>query len=139
MAENKTQQTGESVNAFLESIEPPARRNEAKEVCSMMEKVSGEPPRMWGASIVGFGRYHYRYETGREGDWMRVGFSPRKSALTLYIMGGFPRYEELMAKLGPHKTGSSCLYLKKLSDVDPRVLEKLIRESLAYMKKTYPE
>ncbi|HUP66267.1 MAG TPA: DUF1801 domain-containing protein, partial [Thermoanaerobaculia bacterium] len=120
MAENKTQQTGESVDAFLDSIEPPARRNESKDVCSMMQKLSGEPPRMWGASIVGFGRYHYRYETGREGDWMRVGFSPRKAALTLYIMGGFPRHEELMKKLGPHKTGSSCLYLKKLSDVDPK-------------------
>lgn len=138
MAENKTKPTGTSVAAFLDSVQPDQRRDDAKAVCAMMERISGEPPAMWGSSIVGFGRYHYRYDSGQEGDWARIGFSPRKSALTLYIVGGFPRHADLMAKLGKYKTGKSCLYLTKLSDVDREVLESLIGESLDYMKATYP-
>ena len=139
MAETKTKQTSESVAAFLDSVEPAPRRDDARAVCAMMERISGEPPAMWGPSIVGFGRYHYRYDSGHEGDAARVGFSPRKNALTLYIAGGFPRHADLMAKLGKYSTGKSCLYLKKLSDVDQGVLETLIAESLAYMDTAHPK
>lgn len=93
---------------------------------------------MWGSSIVGFGSYHYQYASGREGDWPIVGFSPRKQNLTLYIMNGFDRYESLLARLGKHKTGKSCLYLNKLEDVDLQLLRELIQESVAYMKNKYP-
>ena len=103
-------------------------------VLKMMEEVTGEPAEMWGTSIVGFGSYHYRYASGREGDMMLTGFAPRKQALTLYIMGGHERYEELMAKLGKHRTGSSCVYINKLADVDLDVLRELIAESVAYMR-----
>lgn len=139
MAENKTKPTGVSVAAFLDSVEPAQRRDDGRAVCAMMERISGEPPAMWGPSIVGFGRYHYRYESGHEGDMCRIGFSPRKANLVLYIADGFPRHADLMARLGKYKTGKSCLYLNRLSDVDHEVLETLIAESLAYMKTAYPE
>ncbi|MDX1569723.1 MAG: DUF1801 domain-containing protein [Xanthomonadales bacterium] len=138
MTEAKTRPTDSDVQAFLESVADEHRRNDAKQVCELMGEVSGEAPRMWGSSIVGFGRYHYRYESGREGDWFLTGFSPRKQALTLYVMGGFPRHEELMKQLGKYKTGKSCLYVKRLSDVDMAVLRQLIRDSVAYMRETYP-
>ncbi len=93
---------------------------------------------MWGTSIVGFGTYHYKYASGREGDWMLTGFSPRKQALTLYIMAGFEKYQELMDQLGTFKTGKSCLYVKRLSDINLDVLEELVRESVRYMKTQYP-
>lgn len=131
MARNKTQPTTADVEAFLAAIAPPARQAEARAVCEIMARVSGEPPKLWGPSIVGFGTYHYRYDSGREGDSLRIGFSPRKAALTLYIPGGFPRYEDLMSRLGPHTTGKACLYLKRLSDIDLAVLEDLVTESLA--------
>lgn len=139
MAENKTKQTEASVADFLAAVEPAQRRDDARAVCAMMERISGEPPAMWGPTIVGFGRYHYRYDSGHEGDMARIGFSPRRAALTLYIAGGFPRHADLMARLGKYSTGKSCLYLKRLSDVDREVLEALIEESLAYMEATYPE
>ena len=139
MAENKTKATEASVEAFLDAIPDPQKRGDAKAVCRMMARVSGEPPKMWGPSIVGFGSYHYRYDSGREGDFLRVGFSPRASALTLYIMGGFPRHQALMDRLGKYKTGKSCLYLKRLSDVDESVLEALVAESLDHMRKAYPD
>ena len=138
MAEQKTKPTALSVKKFLSAVEPAQRRQDAIDVCAMMERLSREPPRMWGSSIVGFGSYHYHYESGHEGDAFRIGFSPRKAALVLYIMGGFPRHADLMARLGKHTTGKSCLYLKKLSDVDEVVLEELMASSLAYMRKTYP-
>lgn len=103
-----------------------------------MTRITKAPPKMWGASIVGFGTYHYTYASGREGDWPICGFSPRKAALTLYVMGGFERYDALMAKLGTFKTGKACLYLKRLSDVDAKVLASLVTESVAYMRRTYP-
>lgn len=103
-----------------------------------MEKVTGAPAKMWGASIVGFGSYTYRYETGRTGDWPLVGFSPRKQNLTLYIMAGFGEYEDLMAKLGKHKTGKSCLYINRLNDIDMKVLETLVKASVKFMKQKYP-
>ena len=104
-----------------------------------MSKVTGEPPKMWGSSIVGFGTYHYRYESGREGDFMEVGFSPRKAALTLYIMSGFDGAPELMEKLGRYKTGKSCLYVKKLDDVHRPTLKKLVQRSVKYIREKYPD
>ena len=98
-----------------------------------MRRVTGDEPAMWGPSIVGFGSYHYKYASGREGDWMKVGFSPRKQQLTLYIMSGFSRFDELMGRLGKHSTGKSCLYIKRLEDVDLGVLEELVRESVAHL------
>lgn len=138
MAELKTRQNDASVEAFLDQVEDEARRNDCKALVTLMSKLTGCAPRMWGSSIVGFGHYHYHYASGREGDWFVTGFSPRKRDLTLYIMAGFSRYESLMERLGKFKTGKSCLYVKRLSDLDPAVLEKLVRESVAYMKKTYP-
>lgn len=138
MAENKTQATVASVAGFVEQIEPEARRDDARTVAAMMERLSGYPPVMWGPAIVGFGSYHYKYDSGREGDFLRIGFSPRKAALTLYIMDGFPRHAELMARLGTYKTGKSCLYVKKLADLDMAVLEELVTASLSYMQEKYP-
>ena len=139
MAAIKTIATPAGVDAYLESVEPEARRADAKAVCAIMARLSGEPPVMWGGSIVGFGRYAYAYDSGRTGEAMRIGFSARKSALVLYIIGGFPRHEAILARLGKHTTGKSCLYLKRLSDADPAVLEELIAASLAHMAKTNPE
>ncbi|RHW18771.1 DUF1801 domain-containing protein [Sphingomonas gilva] len=138
MAENKTKPTNASVAAFIEAVEPAQRREDAKTVCALMERLSGEPPVLWGPSIIGFGTCHYRYESGREGDMPRIGFSPRKAQLVLYIVSDFPRYEALMAKLGKYTTGKSCLYIKKLADVDMAVLEELIVASLADTAERYP-
>jgi hypothetical protein len=138
MAENKTQATGASVDAFLAAAEPEQRRSDARILLDLMTRVSGEPAMMWGPSIIGFGRYRYRYDSGREGEMARIGFSPRKANLVLYIAGGFPRHDALMAQLGRFTTGKSCLYIKTLSDVDMGVLEALIVESLDYMRETYP-
>jgi hypothetical protein len=135
MAELKTQAHDGDVEAFLAGVEHDKRREDAFAVLELMKKITKEEPRMWGPSIVGFGEYHYKYESGREGDWFVTGFSPRKQALTVYIMAGFARYEELMAKLGKYKTGQSCLYINKLEDVDRTVLAELITQSVAHMKK----
>ena len=105
----------------------------------MMERISGFPATMWGPSIVGFGRYHYRYDSGRQGEAPRIGFSPRAKELVLYLIGGFPRHQALMDRLGKYRTGKACLYLKRLADVDEAVLEELIGEALAYMREKYPE
>ncbi len=135
MAELKTKPNDESVSNFLNSIEEPQKRQDAFEILKMMEQITQSPPKMWGTSIVGFGDYRYKYESGREGDWFITGFSPRKQNLTLYIMSGFDRYDELMSKLGKYKTGKSCLYIKKLSDVDAKVLRDLVEASYRYFKK----
>ena len=135
MAELKTKRTRESVQAFIAGIEDESRRADARAVLKIMREATGEKPQMWGPSIVGFGSYHFKYESGREGDWFLTGFSPRKQALTIYIMAGFAKYESLMAKLGKHTTGKSCLYIKKLADVDPSVLRKLIEQSVAHLRK----
>ncbi|MGI9237597.1 MAG: DUF1801 domain-containing protein [Woeseiaceae bacterium] len=137
MAENKTKPTRLSVTAFVNSIEDPQKRRDAKKVSAMMRKATGSRARMWGSNIVGFGEYHYRYDSGREGDFMITGFSPRKQALTLYVIPGFKVFAPLMKKLGKYKTGKSCLYIKRLSDVDESVLEKLIVESVKLMRKKY--
>ena len=134
MAELKTKPNKLSVEKFLNSIKDEQKRKDSFQVLEMMKKITKEEPIMWGTSIVGFGKYHYKYESGREGDWFLTGFSPRKQNLTLYIMSGFKRYNELMKKLGKHKTGSSCLYINKLDDIDLKVLKELISESVKYMK-----
>jgi hypothetical protein len=138
MAELETKENDASVEAFLDGIEDAARRADCRAVAELMREVTGEPPKMWGASIVGFGRYHYRYESGREGDWFVCGFSPRKQNLTLYIMDGFTGYQGLMERLGQHKTGKSCLYVKRLDDLDLGVLRRLVEESVATMRERYP-
>ena len=137
MAENKTQPTKQSVTSFLNAVENEQRKKDGFEVLELMKEITGEEPVLWGPSLIGFGKYHYKYESGREGDFFRTGFSPRKTALTLYIMSGFSRYDDLMSKLGKYKTGKSCLYLKKLDDVDREVLRELIEESLKFMKEKY--
>lgn len=137
MAENKTRPKKTGVTAFLAGIEDVQMRRDAKKVAAMMREATGSRARMWGSNIVGFGQYHYRYESGREGDFMITGFSPRKQALTIYIIPGFGRFEKLMARLGQHKTGKSCLYIRRLSDVDEKVLRQLIGNSVKYMRKTY--
>jgi len=137
MAENKTQPTRRSVTALINDIDDKQKRADAKKITAMMRKATGTRAAMWGPSIVGYGRYHYRYESGREGDFMLTGFSPRKQALTVYIIPGFKPFESLMKKLGKYKTGKSCLYIKRLSEVDERVLERLIAESVKYMRKNY--
>ena len=137
MAENKTKATKVSVTEFINSIEDRQKRADTKKVAAMMRKTTGKRAKMWGSSIVGYGTYHYKYESGREGDCMIAGFSPRKQALTVYILAGFKRFDTLMGKLGKYKTGKSCLYIKRLSDIDEKVLEKLIGESVNYMRKNY--
>lgn len=136
---NKTRPTGAGVETFLEAVENERRREDARTVNAMMQRITGWEPRMWGPSIVGFGEYHYRYDSGREGDFLITGFSPRKKALTIYIMPGFARYDALMARLGKFKTGRSCLYINKLDDVDLSVLEELIASSVQYMVGKYGE
>lgn len=137
MADNKTKPTKVSVTAFIKSIEDGQMRRDARKVAAMMREATGSRARMWGASIVGFGEYHYKYESGREGDFMITGFSPRKQALTLYVIPGFSHFESLMSRLGKYKTGKSCLYIRRLSDVDEQVLKRLITESVKYMRKHY--
>ena len=133
MAELKTKKTKASVAAFLNKVADPQRRKDCQTVLDLMKQATGEEPKMWGDSIVGFGSYHYRGASGREGDWMIIGFSPRKTDLTLYIMAGFEEFESLMAKLGKYKTGKSCLYIKKLDDVEIPVLNSLIENSVKEM------
>lgn len=137
MAENKTKATIASVTEFINSIEDRQKRADARKVAAIMRRVTGKRAKMWGSSIVGYGTYHYKYESGREGDFMITGFSPRRQALTVYILAGFRRFDTLMGKLGKYKTGKSCLYIKRLSDVDEKVLEKLIDRSVKYMRKNY--
>lgn len=138
MGENKTQVTKENPEKFLNTIEDKVKREDSLAILKLMKKITGEKPKMWGPSIVGFGDYHYKYESGREGDFFITGFSPRKQNLTIYIMPGFDKYEDLLLKLGKYKTSVSCLYIKRLSDIDINILEKMIKESYSYMKKNYP-
>ncbi len=138
MAELKTKKTDASVEAFLEKNTEGERKSDCLAVLKLMKQATKAEPRMWGTAMVGFGSYHYKGASGREGDWPVTGFSPRKQNLTLYIMPGFERFDPLMKKLGKYKTGVSCLYLKKLSDVDVNVLKDLVAESVRHMKATYP-
>lgn len=133
--ELKTKVNEASVTDFLNSVEDEQKRKDSFEVLKLMKQASKEDAKMWGGSIVGFGSYHYKGASGREGEWMLIGFSPRKQNITLYIMPGFERYPTLMKKLGKYSTGKSCLYIKRLSDVDVDVLKELMTESLKVMKK----
>ena len=126
-----------SVTKFIDAVENETRRKDAKTLLALMKKVTGDKPVMWGPSIVGFGQYHYKYESGREGDFMLVGFSPRKTNLSLYVLGCLGGEEPLLKKLGKHKHGVSCLYVNKLDDIDLGVLEKLIRKSYDKTKKRW--
>ncbi len=130
MSELKTQKNEASVEGFLNSVENEKRREDSFVVLDLMKEVTGEKPVMWGTSIVGFGSYHYKYASGREGDWFVVGFSPRKQSMTLYIVDGFGNYDLLLRDLGKYKTGKSCLYINKLEDVDQKVLRELVKQSV---------
>lgn len=134
MAENKTKVTSKSVPDFLNSLEDPLKKEDCLTLTAMMEELSGSKPKMWGDSIIGFGDYHYKYASGREGDWFLVGFSPRKQSLSIYIMGYLEFYQEILAELGKHKHGKGCLYIKRLEDVDQDVLRDLISTSIKQLK-----
>ena len=138
MSGNKTKPTGASVDAFLSGLADAQMQADCRAVAAMMAEVTGSEPRLWGSSIVGFGSYHYRYASGREGDFMLAGFAPRQRALTLYIMAGFAEYADLLARLGKHTTGKSCLYVKRLADVDQAVLRELVTRSVRYIRQKYP-
>lgn len=131
MPENKTKPTTASVDSYINAVNDPARRADAKELVQLMQRASGEKPTLWGPSIVGFGTRHYRYDSGREGDAPIVAFSSRKAALVLYGLLGHSDADALLAKLGNHTTGKGCLYIKKLADVDSTILEKLIKKAIA--------
>ncbi len=136
VAELKTRPTDDSVMKFLNSVGDEKKRADSFKILDLMREVTGEEPRMWGSSIVGFGSYHYKYASGREGDWFVTGFSPRKQSLTLYIMAGFAEYDELLENLGKYATGKACLYIKKLEDVDMPTLKKLVKFSADHVGST---
>jgi len=138
MAANKTVETDVSVCDFLDTAEPPHRRTEGHALAELMARVTGEPPRMWGPSIVGFGRYTYEYASGRSGEWCRLGFSPRKAKLVLYLPGVVSGKVPGLADLGKHSTGKGCLYLARLDHADPAVLERLVAGSWAHMAAEHP-
>ncbi|MBT8070975.1 MAG: DUF1801 domain-containing protein [Xanthomonadales bacterium] len=139
MASNKTQPTRLKVSEFIAGIEDKRKRADCRELMKLMREITGNRATMWGSSIVGFGKYHYKYASGREGDFFLTGFAPRKQALTMYIISGFKGHAGLMKKLGKFKTGKSCLYVKTLDDIDRDVLKELVTESVAYMRETYPK
>lgn len=139
MSTLKTLPNGSSVDDFLNAVPDGAKRKDSFTLLKLFKKVTGQQPKMWGSSIVGFGQYHYKSERSRqEGDWPLIAFSPRKQNLTLYIMPGFEGYDSLLKELGKHKTSVSCLYINKLADVDTSVLEKILTKSFTEMKKAYP-
>jgi Domain of unknown function (DU1801) len=139
MAENKTKQTNASVSEYLANIADDERRKDCKALAAVMKRATGETPKMWGASIVGYGRYHYKYDSGHEGDSCLVGFSSRKGDISVYVMGTneSPEAQAMLAKLGKHKMAKACLYIKRMSDVDTAVLEKLVKWSYTQTKKRY--
>lgn len=137
MAEAKTKQTDLSVDAYIDAVADTTRREDCRKLIEVMSRVTASEPRMWGTSIVGFGSYHYKYASGHEGDACLTGFSSRKQDLTLYIMPGFERCESQLARLGKHKLGKSCLYVKRLADVDMTVLTELIKLSVEEMKRLH--
>src|SRR5580704_19054811 len=130
MTENKTKPTKLSVASFINRVADQSKRSDAKALVKLMQTAAGEKPKMWGPSIIGFGSYHYKYDSGREGDMPLIGFSPRKAAIVLYISKSFNEADTLLARLGKYTTGKGCLYIKKLADVDPKVLETLVARSL---------
>lgn len=145
MAENKTKATAVSVDEFIAAVPDETRRADALVLNGIFERITGEPATMWGPSIIGFGSYHYKYDSGREGDMCRLGYSPRKDALVLYVTSGYcdddarAQEAEILGRLGKYKTGKSCLYIKRLSDVDMGALEELITSGLSSMDRLYPQ
>lgn len=137
MTENTTQATDASVEDFIANISPE-KKSDCEQLITILQKITGEAPAMWGPSIIGFGHYHYEYDSGHKGDSARIGFSPRKRELVIYIMPGFESFHALLAKLGKHKTGQSCLYIKRLSDINIKVLTELMAESVKLMLNKYP-
>ena len=144
-AGNKTNENDGDVEAFIASVEHDGRRDDASVLLEIFERVTGLTPKMWGSNIIGFGSYHYKYDSGREGDFLRTGFSPRKANLSIYIMGGYineeakARRDEMLSRLGKHKMAKACLYVTRLKNIDLAVLEELIRDNMAYMEAVYPE
>ncbi len=135
MAELKTKERKASVEKFLNSVKDDQKREDSFKILKIMKKITKVEPKMWGKSIIGFGNYHYKYASGREGDWFITGFSPRKQSITLYIMAEINKYKDLLSKLGKHKTGIGCLYINKLDDVDMKMLKELISTSVKKLKK----
>ena len=138
MPEQKTKPTEISVQSFLENVPDEGVRDDCHELVKIMKKITGEPPKMWGPSIVGFGKYHYKYDSGHEGYSCLTGFSPRKQNLSLYVMPGFAEKSDLLEKLGKYKAAKGCLYIKRLADVDVEILKKLIKTTVDFLKKKYP-
>ncbi|MDU8928872.1 DUF1801 domain-containing protein [Alisedimentitalea sp. MJ-SS2] len=130
MSENKTEPTDADVAAYLAQVEPQRRREDAEQLDEVFRRVTGFLPRLWGPSIIGYGRYHYRYDSGREGDFLATGFAPRKASLVIYIMPGYADFSEILGRLGKHRLGKSCLYINKMSDINKAILEELIRAGL---------
>jgi len=137
MSDLKTKPTDKSVNDFLNKAENITSREDSFEILNLMKEITQEEPVMWGDSIVGFGLYHYKYDSGREGDWFQIGFSPRKQYLTIYIMSGFEKYDKLLENLGKFRTGKSCLYINKLGDISISLLKELMIESIHYIKEYF--
>lgn len=137
MSDNKTKPTNQNVEEYLQGVDHDRKREDSFKVLAMMQEITGEEPQMWGSSMIGFGKYHYQYESGREGDLFITGFAPRKQNLTLYIMSGFEEYDNLLSQLGKYKTGKACLYINKLADVNEDVLRKLIAKSVEHMRETH--
>ena len=137
MADMKTKPADVTVETFLSGIDDEQAQKDSNKLVELMAQLTGEPPVMWGPAIVGFGKYHYKYESGREGHICMTGFSPRKGKLSLYVLSGFDGQDELLAKLGKHKTGKGCLYIKRLEDINMDVLKELISKSCDFLKKTY--
>lgn len=138
-SEPKTTVSDADVDMFIDAVADEMQRSDARTIVQLMQRLSDHPPRMWGPSIIGFGKCHYKYESGREGDMPRIAFSPRKGKTVLYIADGYERFADLMERLGKHKTGRACLYIKRLSDIDGDILEQLCMRSLAEMADRYPE
>ncbi|OWU83304.1 hypothetical protein ATO6_19405 [Oceanicola sp. 22II-s10i] len=138
MSDNKTGPTCADVRDFLEAVEPARRRAQGLELLSFFERVTGFEARMWGPTIVGFGQYRYRYASGREGDWLATGYSPRKAAVSVYIMPGYADYAEILSRLGPHRMGKSCLYITRLDAINMTVLEELVRRGLHDLDARWP-
>lgn len=136
--QNKTVANDASVENFLHAVEPEKKRTDSQALDALFRRVTGWNPAMWGKSLIGYGSYHYRYESGREGDFLATGFAPRKANLSIHIMPGYQDYSAILSRLGKHKVGKSCLYLNKLADVDVDVLEELIRTGLDDLGKIYP-
>jgi len=137
MADLKTKVTEQSVETFLDKVPDEKVRNDCHVLIKLMKKVTGSPPKMWGPAIIGFGKYHYKYDSGHEGDMCIIGFSPRKQNISLYILAPIPGKDDLLKKLGKHKAGKGCLYVKKLEDIDLGILESLIRGTIDFLKKKY--